>query len=394
MLFGPDMLANPYPIYHRLRATNPVLWDEGLGSWIVTGYDQVAMALRNPQFSSERITLVRQQMQGKGIDALLDQVALAMLNLDPPAHTRLRGLVSKAFTPHAVEAMTERIARLVEDLLDAVPLGRLEVIRDLAYPLPVIVIAEMLGIPPADRERFKKLSDDSSVMASSDVTRVPLDVLHQAMKSRTELLEYFRGVVAERRAHPRDDLLSTLTQAEEAGGRLSENELLNTAVLLLIAGNETTTNLIGNGMAALLRHPEQMQRLRDDPSLIPTAVEELLRFDSPVQMTNRIAKVDVDLHGTKIRRGDRVVLLLAAANRDPAYFVDPDRLDATRENNKHIAFGAGPHFCLGAPLARLEGRLAFAALLRRFPNLRLESDELRYRNNFNLRGLEALPVVW
>jgi cytochrome P450 len=393
MLFGPDMLADPYPTYHRLRAAKPVLWDDTLHAWLVSGYEEVAAALRNPQLSSERITFLRQQMQGKGLDGLFDHIAQAMLNLDPPAHTRLRGLVSKAFTPHAVEAMTERIAGLVEELLATVPPGGMEVIRDLAYPLPVIVIAEMLGIPPTDRERFKKWSDDASIVASNDVTRLPLEALHQALKSRLEFFDYLRPIVAERRVHPCNDLLSTLTQAEEAGGRLSEDELLNTAVLLLVAGNETTTNLIGNGMAALLRHPEQMRLLRDDPSLIPTAVEEFLRYDSPVQMTNRIAKVDVDLYGTTIRRGDRVILLLAAANRDPAHFADPDRLDVTRTENKHIAFGAGPHFCLGAPLARLEGRLAFEALLRRFPDMRLEG-ELRYRPNFNLRGLEALPVVW
>jgi cytochrome P450 len=392
-LFGPEMLEDPYPFYHRLRAASPVFWAEGLDAWLATRYDDAAAALRNSQLSSDRSVRLRQRMAGKGLDDLLTRSSRSMIHLDPPDHTRQRTLVNKAFTPRAVDAMAPHIQALVDGCLDAVQgRGAMDVIADLAYPLPVTVIAEMLGVPPEDRARFKKWSDEISFFLSGNAAEAPPEELRRSLHSRGELVDYFRAVVARRRAQPQADLLTALAQAEEAGGRLSEDEVYDNAVLLLIAGNETTTNLIGNGLLALLRHPDQLRKLQADPSLIPNAVEELLRYDGPVQFTTRVAKTDLTLGGQAVRAGQMVFLMLGAANRDPAQFPEPDRLDVTRKDVKHIAFGAGPHFCLGAPLARLEGQIAFRTLLRRLPGLRLAEGPIEHRNNINLRGLQALPV--
>jgi pimeloyl-[acyl-carrier protein] synthase len=252
----------------------------------------------------------------------------------------------------------------------------------------------MLGVPPEDRGRFKQWSDEVSAALSGDIANLSEAVLRRVMIARGELVDYFKAVVRERRRNPGPDLISALTQAEEEGGRLSEDELYSTVVLLLVAGNETTTNLIGNGMLALLRHPDQMRRVWEDPALVPSAVEEMLRYDGPVQFTSRVAKADLEIHGTKISKGEWLFLILGAANRDPAQFPDPDRFDVSRADNKHIAFGAGGHFCLGAPLARLEAQITLRALRQRFPDLRTGPENPEYRNNFNLRGLNALPVFF
>jgi cytochrome P450 len=392
-LFGPDMLADPYPIYHRLRSTSPVSWVPTLDAWLVTSFEAVSAGLRDPRLSSDRFDRARKRLEAKGLGDLIDERVKSMLHMDPPNHTRLRGLVSKAFTPRAVEAMEGRIGAVVDELLDATQgSGHMDVIQDLAYPLPIIVIAEMLGVPPSDRDRFKEWSDEISVVLGGDVAALPEAALRRALEARGELADYFRTAVGQRRQASGDDLLTGLLRAEEGGGRLTEDELYSTAVLLLIAGNETTTNLIGNGLLALLRHPDQMSRVWGDEGLIPSAVEEMLRFDGPVQLTTRLAKVDFDVLGTRIEQGQRVYLVLAAANRDPAQFPEPDRFDAGRRDNRHVAFGAGPHFCLGAPLARLEAQVALRALRRRFPALRLGAGPIEYRNNFNLRGLKSLPI--
>jgi cytochrome P450 len=251
----------------------------------------------------------------------------------------------------------------------------------------------MLGVPPADRDRFKRWSDDATAAAGNLPSNLSPAVQRQSVAAMEELQAYFRGIIAQRRAEPRDDLISALVRAQEEGDRLSDDELLANCVLLLNAGHETTTNLIGNGTLALLRHPGQLRRLRDDPSLAPSAVEELLRYDSPVQFTTRVLKADMELGGKVLRAGEMVLLVLGAANRDPEQFPDPDRLDVRRPDNKHLSFGLGSHFCLGAPLARLEGRLVFEALLRRTPEMRLDGPPPRYRQNFNLRGLESLHVA-
>jgi cytochrome P450 len=391
-LFGPQMLADPYPYYARLRSAAPVYWVDQFGGWVLTRYADVTTVLRSPNASSDRANKSPQQA-GPEYQALNEVRAFSMLNADPPRHTRLRSLVNKAFTPKTVEELAPFIRAFVDKALDAaLAQGRIELMADLAFPLPATVIAEMLGVPPEDRDRFKQWSDDTAAAAGNLPSNLPPEVLRKSVEGMRALQAYFRDIIARRRAEPRDDLISGLVKAQEEGDRLSDQELLANCVLLLNAGHETTTNLIGNGTYALLRHPEQMKRLRDDPSLLATAVEELLRYDSPVQYTNRILTADMDLSGKALRAGQMVLLLLAAANRDPEQFPDPDRLDVGRQNNKHVAFGLGSHFCLGAPLARLEGRLVFEALLRRAPNLRLEGPAPRYRQNFNLRGLESLHV--
>ena len=395
-LFGPEMLADPYPTYRKLREAHPVFWAAQLDAWIVTSFEAVSAGLRNSRLSSERFERIRSRFAEKGIDEKMAENRLrSMIHLDPPDHTRLRSLVNKAFTPRMAAEMEGRIQGMIDGFLDEVQgQGRMDAIETLAYPLPVTVIAEMLGAPVEDRHKFKKWSDEISIVLSGDAASLPADVLQRSFDSRNELVEYFRAIVAGKRSGTHVDLLAALAKAEEDGGRLTEDELYSNAVLLMIAGNETTTNLIGNGLLALLRHPDQLHRLQSDPALIPSAIEEMLRFDGPVQLTTRIAKCDLEIEGTEIRQGQGVYLFLGAADRDPAKFSEPDRFDVGRVDNKHVAFGGGPHFCLGAPLARLEAKLAFQALIRRFPDIRLENDAVEYRRNFNLRGLTALPVVF
>ncbi len=392
--FVPEVHANPYPVYRRLRAEDPVHWSALMEAWVLTRYNDVVAVLTDRRFSADR----RQAQNRFAQETMRVQEEFGpfgrtqtMLTSDPPAHTRLRKLVSKAFTVRMVERMRPHIQEIVDELLDTVQgSGRLDIIHDLAYPLPVIVIAEMLGVPPQNRGEFKRWSDD--IVATLGGPFVAPELLERARKSVNELADYFRGVIAERRREPREDLVSGLIAAEEQGQVLSEDEMLATAMLLLIAGNETTTNLIGNGMLALLRNPDQMQRLRDDPSLIQVAVEELLRHDGPVQGTGRVATEELEIDGRKIKTGQVVFMLLAAANRDPARFENPDALDIGRWDNPHLAFGDGIHFCLGAPLARTEGQIAIGTLLRRFPNPRLETEELEWGGSFILRGLKSLPV--
>jgi cytochrome P450 len=392
-LFGPKMLADPYPYYARLRSMAPAYWADQLGGWVLTRHADVITILRSPNTSSDRASKSPQQV-GPEFQALNEIRAHSMLNADAPRHTRLRLLVNKAFTPKTVEALAPFILTFVDKGLAAAQArGRMDVMADLAFPLPVTVIAEMLGVPPEDRDRFKKWSDDSTAALANVPSNLSPEVLRKSVAGMEALVAYFRNIIAQRRAAPRDDLISSLIKAQEEGDRLSEAELLANCVLLLNAGHETTTNLIGNGTLALLRHPDQLKWWRDDPSLLPTGVEELLRYDSPVQFTNRILTADMELGGKALRAGQMVLLLLGAANRDPEQFPDPDRVDVGRPDNKHVAFGLGSHFCLGAPLARLEGRLVFEALLQRAPNLRLDGPPPRYRQNFNLRGLEALPVT-
>jgi cytochrome P450 len=313
-----------------------------------------------------------------------------MLVLDPPDHTRLRALVSKAFTPSAIMALEPRIRAIVGELLDQIAdPAHFDLIEALAYPLPVIVMAELLGVPPEDRAQFKRWSSQRARVLEPTITARERQAAIQAAKAFDA---YFRDVIEARRSTPRDDLISALVAIEETGNKLSPYELIVMLRLLLIAGNETTTNLIGNGMLALLRHPEQMRTLQANPSLIPSAIEELLRYDTPVQVDGRTMREDMDFHGRRLQKGQGVVLLLGSANRDPEGFCDPDRLDITRNEASHIAFGRGIHHCLGAPLARLEGRLAFEALLERFSDIRLLTEHPAFKDNVVLRGLRALPL--
>jgi cytochrome P450 len=393
-LFNAETLADPYPLYRWLRTHDPVHWDEENSRWMLTRYADVVTVLRSPSASSHRAPAM-QRFVPPGMQQLLAYRSDSMINCDAPKHNRLRLLVNKAFTVRAVEAMTAKIQGLVDGFLDAArDRGRMDVIADLAYPLPVTVIAEMLGVPAEDRDLFKHWSDELAVTVSGNPSALRPKDFRRTAQDYAELSAYFAKIVAHRRAQPRNDLLTALARAEDAGDRLNESELYANAALLLVAGHETTTNLIGNGTLALLRHPDQWERLVGDPSLVPGAVEELLRYDSPVQFTGRLLKDDMEIGGKRLHAGDMVQLVVGSANRDPEQFDDPDRLDVGREDVKHLAFGLGSHFCLGAPLARLEARIVFATLLRRLPRLHLVGADLEFRDNFNLRGLKALPVAF
>jgi pimeloyl-[acyl-carrier protein] synthase len=384
----PAFVADPYPTYRQLRAEDPV-HHSPLGFWVLTRYDDVVAALRDPRLAKEAIAAFVAARFGAPVPAM----GLSMLDRDPPDHTRLRSLVSKAFTPRVVEGLRPRIQQIVDGLLERVSeTGSMDLIEEFAYPIPVNVICEMLGVPVEDHERFKGWSLDIARGLDSILLPPDSEVPKRSVASRHALADYFRELIAKRRASPRADLLSGLIAAEEAGDKLSENELLATCILLLIAGHETTVNLIGNGTLALLRHPDQLRRLRDNPALIGGAVEELLRFDGPVQRTARIPSEDVVIDGRKIAKGEMVMPFIGAADRDPAQFPDPDRLDIGRTDNRHIAFGWGIHFCLGAPLARIEGQIAINTLVQRFPRLALASATPEFRESLTLRGLKSLIV--
>ena len=395
----PEHKLDPYPFYRWLRDQRPI-YQGTYGDWIVTRYDDTVRVLRDPLFSSDNMghndnfQAIRPMLEAQPeIGPLLKLQEKAMLFMDPPDHTRLRRLVSKAFSTRAVDALRPRADEVVAQLLDAVAArgdGEIEIINDLAYPLPITMICEMLGVPVSDRGLFEEWTPAAvKIIDPSD----DFSLMIEAGEAVRKFMDYFRELIAERRSSPGDDLLSGLVAAEDEGDRLSEYELLATCVLLLIAGHETTVNLIGNGTLALLRHPAELQRLRDDPSLMGSAVEECLRFDSPVQLTGRTATEDLEVAGQAIPRGQQVVTLLGAANRDPSHFADPDRFDVARNDRTHMAFGGGIHVCLGAPLARLEARCAFAGLLDRWSSLELVVDEPPRKETVTLRGLAELRLA-
>jgi cytochrome P450 len=384
----PEFVADPYPTYHRLRADDPV-HHSPMDFWVLTRYEDVVATLRDPRFAKEPMIAAVAARLGANPATL----GISMLDRDPPDHTRLRSLASKAFTPRVVEALRPRIQEIVDGLLDHVQrAGTMDLIEEFAYPIPVNVICEMLGVPVEDHEQFKGWSLDLARGLDSIMLGPDSEISKRSGKAREGLATYMRGLIAERRTSPRGDLLSALIAAEEAGDKLSEPELVAMCLLLLVAGHETTVNLIGNGMLALLRHPDQLRLLREHPELIGTAVEELLRFDGPVQRTARTPTEDVMIGDVTIPAGEIVMPFIGAADRDPAQFREPDRLDITRTENRHIAFGWGIHFCLGAPLARIEGQIAINTLVRRMPKLALAVDQPEHRHSLTLRGLVALPV--
>jgi pimeloyl-[acyl-carrier protein] synthase len=388
----PEFHANPYPFYRRLREEDPV-HASPLGIWVLTRYEDAVMVLRDARFGREGIAELQEARLGAA--RARPKNSRDMLFRDPPDHTRLRSLVSRAFTPRVVEEMRPHIQGIVDGLLDRVEgSGGMDVIEDLAYPLPVRVICEMLGVPTSDQEVFRQWSAD--IARSLDAALFPADsgVGTRGQEASDALKEYFRSLIAVRRKHPQPDLLSGLIAAEEQGDKLTEAELLSTCVLILIAGHETTVNLIGNGLLALLGNPDQLRALANDPGLIQTGVEELLRYDGPVQRTSRMTMADVEIGGKKIAKDSVVVAAIGAANRDPAVFADPERLDVARKDNRHIAFGFGIHFCLGASLARIEGQVAIGTLLRRMPALKLVSDIPEWRESSVLRGLKTLPITF
>ena len=389
MLFDPmqdGVPPDPYPLYDRLRREDPV-HRSSTGRWLLTRYEDCVLVLRHPDMS-----VAQRQATGDTDEAQLLAAYLSNLMLfnDPPDHTRLRGLVNKAFTPRVIERLRPRITELVEDLLDvAAEAGCIEVIAELGRPLPVTVIAEMLGVPAEDQGTFRGWSE---ALAHTVDPNMDADTAGRAAVAGLEFMEYFTAMAEERRQHPRDDLLSGLVAAEDEGDRLTADELVTNCILLLIAGHETTTNLIGNGTLALLRNPAELARWRADPSLAKTAVEELLRYDSPVHLTGRTAMQDVTVGETEVRAGEPLTLLLAAANRDPAEFDDPAVLDIGRSENRHLSFSSGPHFCLGAALARTEGQIALSGLIARFPRMELTAEEPEWNPTTTLRGLRALPL--
>jgi cytochrome P450 len=392
-LLDHEVLANPYPLYKRLREESPVMWDPYLHAWVVTRYADVTDVLT-------RFKAARTPSASKLIELGMDDLApLArmmvrqMLFLDPPEHRRVRRLAAAAFTPRRVEHLRDHIQSIVDSLIDAVfDAGSMDVMADLANPLPAIVTAEMLGVPPEDHELLKHWSADFAEMLGNFQHNPGRTT--QVLRSLDEMTAYFQDAIRRHAVHPTRGLIHALATAEVDGDRLSDYEVVANVIVTMVGGQETTTNLIGNGLLTLLRHPVSLNRLRDDPGLMPSAVEELLRFESPSQHTARLAPADTSIGGQRIAPGQAVISVMGAANRDPQRFADPDRLDLARPDNRHLAFGWAGHFCFGAPLARVEAHIAFETMLRRLPDLHLRSGPLRWRPNLGLRGLTELPVGW
>ena len=392
-LLEPEILANPYPLYNKLRTEDPVHWDRFLQTWVVTRYADVVNVLHS--FSADR-TPTPEQLTAMGLSALnpiAKVMVKQMLFMDAPMHTRLRDLASAAFTPAKVEVLRGHIQEIANDLLDRVQTrGRMDVIAEFAAPLPAIVTAEMLGVPTEDHADLKKWSADFAEMLGN-FQHNP-DRIHRVLESTNNLTTYFQKAINRMREHPREGLIHSLMTAELNGDRLTDEEIVANCIVTMVGGQETTTNLIGNGLLTLMRNPEKLVQLRDNSRLIPSAVEELLRYESPSQHTGRIAREDVQIGDKQIRKGQAVMAVMAAANRDPERFSDPDQLILDRADNKHLAFGWSSHFCFGAPLARMEGQIAFETILRRLPTLDLVPGRLTWRNNSGLRGLIALPVTF
>jgi cytochrome P450 len=391
---SPEFIRDPYPHYHHLRASDPV-HRSPLGFFVATRHADVSHVLRDKRFGKDFVG----RMTRRNGPAILEEPVYRsmrhwMLQQDPPDHTRLRGLVVKAFTARRVEDMRPRIQQIVDQTLDAVEArGRMDLIADFAFRLPVTVICDMLGIPEGDHEMFFLGARASGrLLDPVPLTRDEIDVANAGNEASAE---YFRGLFELRRREPGDDLTTQLVRAEEEGSRLSNEELTANIILLFGAGHETTVNLIGNGLLALHRHPDQLRLLREDPALVPNAIEEFLRYDSSVQVTGRVALEDTMVGDTALPKGEAVLCVLGAANRDPAVYPDPDRLDVTRANIRPMSFGGGIHFCLGAQLARIEAEVAITTLLRRLPGLKLDDPEHpEWRPTFVLRGLNRLPASW
>lgn len=384
---SPDFLADPYPYYARWQEEEPLFLLPATGDWWATRHHDAAQVLTDPRF----VKGASGPRQPPPEYAHLPPLEPSMLERDPPDHTRLRGLVNRAFTPRVVEGLRPRIAEIARELLEPFTgRARIDLMADFAFPLPAIVIAELLGVPAQDRERFKEWS--RRIVLLLDPTQ-PEEARQEGAAAEIELADYFHHLIALRRTEPRGDLIGALLAVEERGDRLSPGELLSMCNLLLIAGHETTTNLIGGGTLALLRDPEQWHLLQKRPDLLPRAVEELLRFEPPVQLDGRLAAEDVEMGGQTIRAGQWVLAVIGAANRDPGVFAEPGRLDVTRAPNPHLSFGRGIHFCLGAPLARLEAQIAFGALVRQLPGIALDAERPPRRNrNIVIRGLASLPL--
>lgn len=392
-LFSPEFKAHAYPMYATLRETDPIYplsMPDGQTAWLILRYDDSLAALRDVRFGKDPTRAFDINNPRPLTYEGFELISKMMLNADPPDHTRLRALVQGVFTPRMIDGLQGRIEEITEELLDeATGKEEMDLISEFAFPLPIIVISEMLGIPIEDRDRFRRWSH-ALISAANDPEH-----LRRIIPQFTEFTSYLRDLFEERRIDPKEDVISGLVHAEAEGDKLSEQELYSMVILLIIAGHETTVNLIGNGMYALFEHPDQFEKLKAKPQLMESAIEEMLRYYSPIEVTtNRWALEDVSLRGKTIAKGDMVLIIIASANRDPAQFENPDQFDITRKENRHLAFGLGIHFCLGAPLARLEGRIAFSALLRRLPNSKpaVPLDTLSWQPGLLLRGLTTLPV--
>ena len=399
LLVSQEFMEDPYPLLRQLRDEDPVHWSDSIGGWILTRYDDMVTTFKDTAHFSNEGRLAKAvaylppdtRAEFKTFEDHYRQRSL--IHSDPPDHTRLRSLITKAFNARVVEGMRPRMQEIVNGVFDAaLEAGRMDVIKDLAIPLPVTVLAEILGVPKSDVHLFKEWAD--GVLAFQGLNKPSVETLRHAQASILGIRGYLGVLLKEKKHHPGEDLLSELAAAESEGDKLSETELVNSCITLLVAGHETTTSLIGNGIWALLRYSDQWQLLKNDPSLVTSAVEEILRFESPVARQPRLMKVDTEMGGKTLRQGEMVFQMLNAANRDPAYFTDPDTFDVRRQKNRHIAFGLGVHFCVGALLARTEGQVVFSTLVKRLPNIRLVDDKPDWDvHKPNSRMLRTLHVL-
>ncbi len=392
-LLDPDVLADPYPLYAQLRQESPVLWDRFLHAWVLTRYDDVVEVLG--RFGAEctpspdRLAELGMQRLAPVAEIMVKQ----MLFMDSHQHRRVRGLASHAFTARRVEKLRDHIRNIADGLIDRViAYGEMDLMSDFAGPLPAIVSAEMLGLPTQDHEQLKEWSQTFAQILGNFQNNP--DGIDEVLNATSDMTEYLQRALTQNADAPTVGLIGLLSQARLQGDRLTQEEVIANTIITMVGAMETTTNLIGNGLVTLLRHPSALEQLRRDPAMLPTAIEELLRYESPSQQTTRIAPEDLVLGGQQIEQGQSVIAVMGAANRDPARFADPDRFDLTRQDNRHLAFGWGPHFCFGAPLGRIEAQIAFEALLTRLPELELGGGPLQWRANLKLRGLEKLPIRW
>lgn len=390
-----EFLENPYPFYENLRTQAPIFYCEKSKYWLVTSYQLINEITKDLRFGKRLERWKHINPIAKILPSTQHLIKTRqnwMLNENPPAHTHLRSLVNKAFSPKMIQQMREHIQNIADRLIDAaLPNGKMEFISEFAFLLPITVIAEMLGIPAQDHEKFKEWSHWLTQTLEPGYSR---DTLIKSNKANDELMNYFKPLVAERRKDPKSDLISALVLAEENGDILTEEDVLGNLVLMLAAGHETTVNLIGNGLLALLQHSDQLELLKVHPEYIESAVEEMLRYDSPVQIAKRIVEEDMEFHGQNLKKGDMLQLYLGAANHDPSVFTDPDRFDICRKENKHLSFSSGIHHCLGASLARMEGQIAISTILKRLPNIKLAEQHLEHKHPFNLRGVKEMHLTF
>ncbi len=396
LLAAESFNQNPYPVYHQMREHAPVYWSDAWGCWMLTRYEDITWTLQDYQtFTSlGRLTASMDLPEPlwERVEPLVRHYSQGLINVDPPDHTRMRKLVHMAFTPRAIRKMRRYIEDIVDRLIDEqIERGQMDVIWDFSYPLPVTVIAEMMGIPVEDHAKFKQWSRE--IVAFMATPKPTPEILLGSQDALLAMQQYFRDIYAKRRRDPQDDLITALVKAELEGEKLTEEEMVSSCVTILIGGHETTTYLIANGMYVLLQHPDEFRRLLDNPDLAESATEEFLRYEGPFQRNRRIATRDVAIGDKTIKKDQLIMQFLGAANRDPAQFADPDALNITRSPNKHLAFGYGPHFCLGAPLARLEAPVAFRGLLARLKHIRLAHDDLEW-NSALFRGLKSLPIAF